>query len=557
MTKKISFIIVMIFAAVFSISAKRISESAAYSKASKYSVQTGRYMSRSANTANLAYSNENFYVYNYDNGGFVIVSASDLTDEILGYSKTGKFDKKNIPENMKSFLLSYSNEIDYAEKNNINGKSVKSRSADTKTNIEPLIKSQWDQGYPYNSYCPEINGQKTLTGCVATAMAQIVAYHKSNTNPTGFHRYNNRDINLDTCAVNFENLCVTYNGSETNEQKHEIAKLMKMCGYTVNMNYGINISTTNTSNIKRSLIEYFDYNSEAEWICRVVYNSEEEWENDIYNSLKNSNPVPYQAKPGENQAGHAFICDGYENGYFHMNWGWGGISDGYFKLNALNVNGTNYSFEGYENSKGYGHCAIINLHPNVLNTDKNSEYLNPNTTYSVNESMINIEYKNNGLYSGSVKYGLLTVNEQNDTTILSTNQVMIESGNQVTVTTSISELNLEEGVTILIPVIYQNDNIKRITESDIYAIITPYKSIFTENKDDISKIDDIYADQFTVNKTGNLKINIENVNTKYSIMIFNFTGQMIYNGNNTEITLPKSDMYIIKNGKAVVKFIVK
>ncbi|MDE6644297.1 MAG: C10 family peptidase, partial [Muribaculaceae bacterium] len=471
MTKKLSFIIAML-SVVFTLSAKRISETVAYSKATKFMPETGQYMSRSGSSVTLAHKDANYYVYNYPNGGFVIVSGSDLTDEILGYSKTGTFNKKDIPENMKSFLQSYSDEIDYAEKNNINGKSVKSRSSDSKTNIEPLIKSKWDQGYPYNLYCPEINGQKTLTGCVATAMAQIVAYHKSKTNPSGFHTYNNREINLDTCTINYENLCITYTGNETKEQIHEIAKLMKVCGYTVDMSYGINASSTNTANIKTALINYFDYSNDAKWICRHTYNNQDEWEDDIYNSLKNSNPVPYRAKKA-NREGHAFVCDGYENGYYHINWGWGGFCDGYFKLSALYVNGEDYTSKIYGENDYMGvHCAIINLHPNVLNTNKNSDSINPNTTYTVNESNIVIEYINNSLYTGSVKYGLLAVNEQNDTTALSTKQEMIESEKSIIESVSISELNLNEGLTTLIPVIYYNDTIKRISEKDIYVACT-------------------------------------------------------------------------------------
>lgn len=549
MSKKIQFVIMMLCVAVFSVSAKCVEFQSAQNIAENFS--PNKVVSRSGITVTLAYKGTNYYVFNYENGGYVIVSGSDLTDEILGYSKTGIFNEKNIPENMKSFLQNYDKEIEYAEKNNINGKSVKSRSSDSKSNIEPLIKSKWNQGYPYNVYCPEKNGQKTLTGCVATAMAQVVAYHKSKTDPTGFHSYNGRDIDLDTCTINYENLCIKYSGNETIEQIHEIAKLMKMCGYTTDMSYGINSSSAYTIDIKESLVNYFDYNEDdAEWVCRSLYDNEEEWEDVIFNSLNNSNPVIYQAWYDEKKGGHCFICDGYEDGYFHMNWGWSGYENNYFKLTALCAGGYNFSFEGYENSSYYGHCAIVNLHPNEINVDKESDSLNPNTSYSLNNSKLDIEYVNNGLYTGPVVYGFLTVNEQNDTTALTPKQIILESGNQTIISTSISDLNLDNGITKLIPVIYIKDNVKRIIESDIYAVDN---SIITE---DVASIDDLYARTFKVYKIDNNTINIEGINKNYPVMVFNFTGQMIYTGNNTEINLPTSDMYIIKNGKAVVKICI-
>lgn len=556
MIRKVICVVAFILAAGVSETAfaKRISEADAYNKALRFNGNSA--ISRSA-TMNLVKKDANYYIFNYGDGGFVIVSGSDLTDEILGYSKTGKFNEKSMPDNMKSFLQSYSDEIEYAEKNNINGKSVKSRSSETKPNIEPLIKSTWNQGYPYNAYCPEINGQKTLTGCVATTMAQIVAFHKSQYKPTGLHTYNNRSINLDTCSVNYENLCIDYTGNETNEQIHEIAKLMKTCGYVLDNSYGVNATSAYTADIMLTLIKYFDYNeNDANWIVRYKYNSQDEWDNEIYNSLKNLNPVPYQASTGSTS--HCFLCDGYEDGYFHINWGWGGLSDGYFKLNALNAGGYNFTYDGFDVVKSKGHVAIVNLHPNVLNTNKNSDSINPNTSYSVNETTLSIEYMNNSLYSGCFKYGYLAVNEQNDTTALSTNQVMAESGKQGIISISISELNFEPGVTKLIPVVYQNDKTKRISESDIYVAVTPYKSIFTENKDEIQPFfDKIYAENFKVTKLDNLKIKIEAINNSHPVLIFDFTGQPIYKGNDNEVKLPKPGFYTIKNGNVNTTFVIK
>lgn len=548
------FLVVAMMAVSLALSAKRVDLSEAQGIAERFA--SGASPARSDNAATLAYEDENYYVFNYARGGFVIISSSDLTDEVLGYSRSGVFVKSDIPANMETFLQNYSTEISYAEKHNLQARSAKSRGDEAKRDIEPLIKSQWNQYHPYNAYCPESNGQKTLSGCVATAMAQIVAYHKCGSHPTGSYSYSNLSIDLDTCAIHYVNLCAQYPGDETLAQQHEVAKLMKMCGLSINTTYGVERSSSNTFRIIAALTNSFDYNADdAKWCVHYTYESQDAWEDEIYNSLKNSNPVPYQAWSREPEAGHAFICDGYEDGYFHMNWGWGGYCDGYFKLNALQAAGFNYSYEGYETSKSEGHCAITNLHPNVLNEEKDEEYLMPNISYTLSPATLEIEYLNKGLYDGNLTYGFLMVNEHNDTTALTPKQSFLERGSSTSESITIHDLKLSPGVTTIIPVVYRNDGVKRIIESNIQAVVGANSQYFTETKNN-SSITGVSVGDFVVTKASGLTIRIEGIDSTWPVVIYNLAGQEVYQGVAVEVTLPAQGIYFVKNGPSVRRIVV-
>ena len=205
--------------------------------------------------------------------------------------------------------------------------------------ISPLIKSKWDQGAPYNNECPEIRGQHCFTGCVATSMAQVLNYFKypefgsgTASVSVGTERYT---IDFSERAFDWDNMLDNYvSGTYNDSQASAVAYLMKACGFSVDMAYGLEASGASSQNIANAFVKYFNYDPSVTFEARLSY-SGSEWDEKIYNSLKAGSPVIYNGN--DLSVGHSFICDGYDgNGYYHINWGWGGMSDGYFLLNALN-----------------------------------------------------------------------------------------------------------------------------------------------------------------------------------------------------------------------------
>lgn len=287
-----------------------------------------------------------YYVFNYGNDtGFVIVSGNDEAKEILGYSGQGSFDISNLPANFENWLAGYQKEIDelyqstvikYADKTT----STSQIDATYAAVISPLLGSiLWDQDSPYNDLCPAINqtGTKAATGCVATAMAQIMYYYKYPAQGTGTFSYTTDvrkiAINETLSAYDWGNMLPYYNSSGTDTQKNAVAKLMYHCGVATYMDYDTE-SGAYTTDAAYALKTNFGYNKNLQYLWRD-YTPINEWTNLIKTELNAGRPVFYS---GSSSGGaHAFVCDGYDtNNLFHFNWGWSGVSNGYFQLTALN-----------------------------------------------------------------------------------------------------------------------------------------------------------------------------------------------------------------------------
>lgn len=276
------------------------------------------------------------YVFAPEGGeGFVILPADDVAQPLLAYSDSGEFDIDGNPA-LQWWLSTYQEQI--AAATNSPAKSSQifrvSRPA-----IAPLIQTRWNQSAPYNDMTPEINGQHAVTGCVATAMAQAMKYHNYPAKGTGTHSYEwstgGETLSFDYGATTFDwdNMLNTYDDSATQAQRDAVATLMKACGVSVNMDYTADESGAASILIGPALINYFGYD-QGIWQPERQYYGLEEWEDMIYSNLAEGLPVLYC---GQGTAGgHQFICDGYSSdGFFHFNWGWGGLSDGYFQLTAL------------------------------------------------------------------------------------------------------------------------------------------------------------------------------------------------------------------------------
>lgn len=296
------------------------------------------------------------YVFNRaDNGGFLIVPADDgITATVLGYADGGTFTSaESMPDNVRWWLDQYSGEIAMSLSGNTERVQEEGEITDTLQAVEPIVKTRWNQLAPYNDMCPELNGRHCPTGCVATTMAQMMNVHQWPENGIGSHAYKpiaiGRMITADFAATTYrwDKMLDVYTQSSPQENIDAVATLMYSCGVSVNMQYNSNASGANYESAAKALVKYFDYDKGIRVLVRGCYGYEE-WVAMIHNELMNGRPVMYAGSNDE--ASHAFVCDGYRgNGYIHINWGWGGLSDGYFLLTALDPNeqGTGGSSAGY------------------------------------------------------------------------------------------------------------------------------------------------------------------------------------------------------------------
>ena len=300
-----------------------------------------------------------YYVFNAEDGqGFVIVSADDRTTEILGYCPEGSFDADKVPSNMAAWLQGYEDQIKYAQENDIPMALTRSYGGG-KAAVAPLLKTKWDQGRPYNNDLPLYKGQRCITGCTATALAQVMYYYQYPTSmtteipgyTTSTHRiYVNR---LPATTFNWSLMALSYTGYTTSAQNAAVAHLMEYCSKALKSDLDPGSTSAYMSMQKDALLNYFGYKKSLKMKSRSSMSSTE-WSQQLYEEVAEGRPVLYRGDGG-GVLGHAFVLDGYDgNGMFHFNWGWSGWYDGFFKLDVLNPGGSNYT---------YNQCAIVGIEP--------------------------------------------------------------------------------------------------------------------------------------------------------------------------------------------------
>lgn len=301
----------------------------------------------------------NLYVFS-GKYGYVVLPNDDEAPAVLGYSETCRFDAESNP-NLAYWLEFLNGELDYLN-HNPQLSSVKATRAE-RVAIPPMITTRWNQGAPYNNDCPTVGSTKCVTGCVATAMAQVLKYHNYPNKGTdkASYTWNNQELSFDygNTTFDWDAMTDTYDSSSSAESKKAVATLMYACGVGVKMIYGPYSSGAPSVYIPSALINYFNYDKSLWLAPRSLYGIAD-WENLIYNELREGRPVLYGGQGSG--GGHQFVCDGYsENGYFHFNWGWGGMSDGYFLLTALNPGslGTGGGAGGYNIDQD----AVIGVQP--------------------------------------------------------------------------------------------------------------------------------------------------------------------------------------------------
>lgn len=290
-----------------------------------------------------------------DDKGFLILSADDCAPSILGFADDGSAALALKPSAMQYWLENLASEI-ASMRNSVTTALATERSSAPKNDIAPMCKTLWGQDAPYNNDCPlDSDNKRSVTGCVATAMAQIIRYHAYPTQGQGTKEYQwTNSANVKSTLTfdyqttfNFAAMKDSYNGAYSASSAAEVAKLMYACGVGVEMGYSSSESGAVSTAVPAALIDYFKYDKGLHIAFRRSYYSAD-WNDLIYENLSEFGPIYFSGRNAT--GGHAFVCDGYQDGYYHFNWGWEGISNGYFLLSALNpqAQGTGGSSGGYD-----------------------------------------------------------------------------------------------------------------------------------------------------------------------------------------------------------------
>lgn len=442
-------------------------------------------------------SYSNFYIFSSDNS-FVIVAADDRVKPIIGYSDTNPFVLNENMTNVNYWLDKVNTEIQYVVDNNI--KATEDIENEWKTliagntlapknraSVSPLLTTKWDQDAPFNNMCPSIGSERTVTGCVATAMAQIMNYWEWPKTGAGSHSYYYGGITLSadfgSTTYDWANMKDVYS-SYTQAEANAVATLMNHCGVSVNMQY--NVSSAGGSgaygeDVPYALSTYFDYvyekafRKEGYYWKGDAYAADNEsqyyyyysdgsafsdavWISMIKSDLDQERPVYYGGN-GDG-GGHAFVCDGYDaNDNFHFNWGWSGYCDGYYPIGTLNP-GTGGIGSGTVGEFNKENFIILGLEPyqadvytfvgnGSWNTPSNWKGLDGNTlTYMPDFSEQNVVIKGTAVIGNGIdaevanleiKGGFLTIQDGGTLTV-----------NETASNTSFDALIVEEGAQVFV-----------------------------------------------------------------------------------------------------------
>lgn len=311
------------------------------------------------------------YAFNVGDGdGFVIVSGDDEAEPILGYAEEGVISYDDLPDNMRSWLEGYADEIAWVQTNGDGKPQSMLAAADSRRDVPNLVAATWHQVHPYNIYCV-FNGNECAAGCVATAMAEVMFYwavqgcngETFRNGCTALPSYKTYSRRFTVSAIDsiecFNWDAMTATKPVTSESIDAVATLIRYCGQSVKMDYDIYAnggSGAYTSSVARAMTNYFGYDKDIRFIRKNNY-SASEWDQIIYHELASGRPVIMEGWNAIGYGGHAFICSGYQTntGLYYFNWGWNGVFNGWFALNALKIS-SRYDFR-------YDNGAVIGIQP--------------------------------------------------------------------------------------------------------------------------------------------------------------------------------------------------
>lgn len=308
-----------------------------------------------------------YYVFNINNG-FIIISADDVVFPVLGYSFTNNYKENNFPPAFKAWMHHNKEQILFAiEKKQVAPNQVKkawlkytSKAFQADLNfesVEPMIHTTWSQGCYYNSQFPADTTAPCgylWTGCVATAMGQIMKYYNYPKSGTGSNGYNS---SYGWVEADFENTEYDWAGMKNhlNEENYPVAELLYQAAISINSQFFPYGTGAYDFDARDALVDYFNYKSDAQFYWRDSYQGD--WKAMLRTELDEERPFLYGGVDSETSAGHTLVCDGYQDtSFFHFNWGWNGYYDGYFYLDSLIAGGNHFDFQ---------HDAVVGISPDI------------------------------------------------------------------------------------------------------------------------------------------------------------------------------------------------
>jgi len=418
-----------------------------------------------------------YYVFNIQDGGFVIAAADDQVPAVLGYTDNGSFDADDIPDNMRGYLEGMAAEIQAIRQGL--GTGVTSNSSDRQA-IAPMVTTKWRQGAPFYYQCPTIGSSYCVSGCVATAMAQVMKYHEwPKEKCEQIPSYRSSDAvgtlaALPGVVFDWSNMKDTYSYSiaSTDVSAQAVAQLIRYCGQSVAMKYNTGSSSAETSSVVGALKTYFNYDVGVHKEPRKNYNIDD-WNNLIYRELTEKRPVVISGK--SSGGGHAFICDGYDaDDYFHINWGWGGGSDAYFLLSVLNPyensgTGASSTRDGYSASN----YAVVGIQPPTENPILPPLVLDIYGSLSFDENTIKAPIWNTTGEEVTFDMGYAIKKENGSLTIINSHSSKVLQKDYYTnYSFDLSKANLSDGTYSIYPVIKRPDETEWKTLNKDYFLVT-------------------------------------------------------------------------------------
>ena len=438
-------------------SARQISRNEAEAVASKYAILA---KSESDPLKYAQPATSEYYVFNTENGGFVIVSGDSEMTELVAYSDESSFDSEN--ESMMAWLGAYS---EYVKKvHDGSAKPYKKALSERTAIIEPLVEAKWGQSEPFNNLCPfdKVAQQRVPAGCVAVSMAQIFHKWKWPASSVGTHTYVHDDygeLSFDGRTYFWPDMLNEYtshyesDGSLVNdysdEEANEVAKLIRDCGYAVNMTYGVDGSGAFDYDIPQAIAEHFRFNTALYYRDAM---SDKDFREMLYSELSALRPVSFggDSKDG----GHQFVVDGYDsNNFVHINWGWNGMADGWYDINYMRPD-----------VEGIGDFMNFCYHQSVVTIDH---------TYDTPSCLTQH-------YLWMLADELYTVDDSRVGYRTNVDEVALDGSFDVTCDGIYSFNSVEYNGEIALALFDKNDNIISVYEDDTYKIegLAPYASEF-------------------------------------------------------------------------------
>ena len=319
------------------------------------------------------------YVFNRgEDEGFVLISAEDRAKTVLGYADNGHWDEAHMSDATRMWIRNYCKQISRIASQPANTLKapvgVKKATQQKQYNaISPICQTTWGQGTPYNNQCPTVGGNNCVTGCVATAGAQIMKVFNYPTSGTGTHSYEWTRGENDVVQMS-ETFGATYNWSKmlndysytsgTTTQRNAVATLMYHCGIVSEMQYGVYGSSTSCNLMLAGMVNHFNYDAGVQALVKDCM-TDANFVAGIVSELEQGRPVMFSGRTIKDE-GHAFIGDGVDaDGLIHINWGWYGSCDGYFQVSAMDPEGQGIGGSLTDEAYTEQIVAFTHIRPNV------------------------------------------------------------------------------------------------------------------------------------------------------------------------------------------------